>query len=233
MKYLYISIVWVLLFTFHCIQFKEHPLDPTTLQGQLLQNILKYFNSYVPTFILMYHSSGYYNGDIKSYVPSASTTRDAVDTICSDTLASLYPEYSYLNNKKGFISIDGADQISSMPYNFSVPTNVPILGPDPGNPNRLVANNWNDLWDEDDATTHYVIRNTLELAIGLTGDWWSGSDQYGNVSSYRCLSGSQGWTSTSGNGEKGIYASKNYDWIAYGTGNCNGTFPNYIICIAW
>jgi hypothetical protein len=196
---------------------------------------------YTPDKILLFPTTqggidnyGRYNGNIKG---SYSSAREAIDTICrnefNNVIRVTYAGYDNIQNVRGFISIDATDYLSNYPNLYNVPTNVPIMGPDndPNNPNRLVAENWADLWLPDESQNY--IQNTLGDAIGLNSAWWSGSDENGNIApdpyGYHC----NNWTSDN-SGFYGIYGSyieTDGLWINLSGVSCNATY--FLLCIAW
>jgi hypothetical protein len=228
--------ILILLSTFlllNCVKFKENPLDPTTPTGFLLSLNL----SYTPDKILLFpttqggqYDNGKYQGNIKETYPSA---REAIDTICRNefnNVKATYPgNYEYMQNVRGFISIDATDSISNYPNLYNVPTNVPIMGPNPNNTNRLVANDWADLWSADGGVSY--IRNTLQNAIGLSGPWWSGSNFNGNIDpyGYHC----NNWTNNDNSvlGISGNNIATDGSWIRNASQYCEQY--NYLLCIAW
>jgi hypothetical protein len=255
--------ILILLSTFlllNCVKFKENPLDPTTPTGFLLNFIENQNNDqesnqnqnndqgsnqnqgYTPDKILLFPTTqggpddnGKYQGNIKGTYNSA---REAIDTICRDEFNNVIRltyagNYDYIEHIHGFISIDATDSISNYPNLYNVPTNAPIMGPNPNNPARLVAENWADLWTADQSQNY--IQNTLQNAIGLTTYWWSGSNINGSLNSNNC----NGWTSiVSGGTIQGMIGFHDYIneyWIfvgSIGSGpDCNN--PNRLVCIAW
>jgi hypothetical protein len=226
-KSIAILILLTTFLLFNCVKFKENPLDPTTPTGFLLSLNL----SYTPDKILLFPTTNPSNGNIKG---SYSTAREAIDTICRNefnNIKATYPgNYEYMQNVRGFISIDATDYLSNYPNLYNVPTNVPIMGPDPNNQNRLVANNWADLWLPDESQNY--IRNTLQVAIGLSGSWWSGSNESGT---YQLNKTCDGWTINNNNGvHYGIYGDpdiKDLYWINSDSNSCEALY--YLLCIAW
>jgi hypothetical protein len=229
--------ILILLCTFlllNCVKFKENPLDPTTPTGFLLSLNL----SYTPDKILLFpttqsgpDSNGRYNGNIKGTYNSA---REAIDTICRNefnNVKATYPGYyEYMKNVRGFISIDATDYLSNYPNLYNVPTNVPIMGPDPNNANRRVAYDWADLWSNDGGGNY--IRNELSNAIGLSGSWWSGSNESGV---FQLSKTCNGWTSDN-SGNYGLFGDqdiKELYWINRNTNSCDYHIFNYLLCIAW
>lgn len=232
---------YIFLLFIYCIRFEESPDDPSTLQGALkhsfLYNLKKmedltlsqgdnqgnsYTPDYTPDKIILYVAK---HGDGNMDIDKDGNARNDVDNICRSFLPS---SYQYMSNVKGFISISVQDQISDFPSLYNVPIDLPILGPDPNNPNRLVANNWADLWNDDG--NGYIIRNTLQNAIGLTDYWWSGSNVYGEIASENC----NNWTSnssTEGSGRNGSYDKLDSFWIFTAAPYCD--VPFYLLCIAW
>jgi hypothetical protein len=228
-KSIAILILLTTFLLFSCVKFKENPLDPTTPTGFLLSLSL----SYTPDKILLFPTTNKFNGNIKG---NYSTAREGIDTICRNefnNVKATYPGYyEYMQNVRGFISIDENDYLSNYPNLYNVPTNVPIMGPNPNNTNRLVANNWADLWKADESQNY--IQNTLEDAIGLNSGWWSGSDENGNIApdpyGYHC----NHWTSDNSSGVYGMYGSndaRDGSWINPSGISCNAT--NFLLCIAW
>ncbi|GIX42629.1 MAG: hypothetical protein KatS3mg129_2362 [Leptospiraceae bacterium] len=236
-----IFIIIVLLFLFHCLKFKENPLDPTTPLGYYLTYILNKdqnkdssndssASSYVLDKIIMFKTSSTYDGDLDTN--NDGNARPEIDAICAtefNTIKSTYPgNYEYMQHIRAFISINSTDQIANFPSLYGVPTNVPILGPDPSNPYRLIANDWNDLWTEDSGGIY--IKNSLNDAIGLSFSWWSGSYADGTLNSDNC----QNWSNNSNsyNGAIGEPSSTNAYWINYSTSNSCDSLSN-LLCIAW
>jgi hypothetical protein len=227
--------ILILLCTFlllNCVKFKENPLDPTTPTGFLLSLNL----SYTPDKILLFpttqggpNSDGRYNGNIKGTYNSA---REGIDTICrnefNNVKASNPGNYEYMQNVRGFISIDETDYLSNYPNLYNVPTNVPIMGPNPDNQYRLVANNWADLWTADQSQNY--IRNKLYDAIGLSDPWWSGSDEYGQL---YIDNNCDGWTkaTTGYNGYTGSNSQQDINWINNDSLSCSNAYN--LLCIAW
>jgi hypothetical protein len=252
-KSIAILILLTTFLLFNCVKFKENPLDPTTPTGFLLNFIENQNNDqgnnqnqnndqgsnqnqgYTPDKILLFRTSNTFNGNIKGTYPSA---RDAIDTICrnefNNVIRVTYAGYDNIQNVRGFISIDATDYLSNYPNLYNVPTNVPIMGPNPNNTNRLVANDWADLWLPDESQNY--IQNTLEDAIGLNSAWWSGSDENGNIApepyGFHC----NHWTDNSFSengpyGQFGSYIDTNQGWINLSGASCNATY--YLLCIAW
>jgi len=239
----------------NCVKFKENPLDPTTPTGFLLNFIENQNNDqgsnqnqnndqgsnqnqgYTPDKILLFPTTqggqyyyGIYSGNIPLESGIYSSARDAIDIICRNEFDNVvrvnYAEnYDYMQNVRGFISIDATDSISNYPNLYNVPTNAPIMGPDPSNPNRLVAYDWADLWSDDGGGNY--IRNTLQVAIGLNGSWWSGSDIDGRLASDNC----NGWTDVGYQGRYGNNDVTVTSWIYASTKNCSNYY--YLLCIAW
>lgn len=216
---------YIFLIFLYCIRFEESPDDPTTLEGALKHSFyyimknLSYTPLYTPDKIILYHTGSTYTGDLD--FDNDGNARNDIDNLCRSFLPS---QYQYMANVKGFISINSTDQISNFPTLYNVPTDLPILGPDPNNPNRLVANNWADLWDFEGSG---YIRNTLQVAIGLTWYWWSGSDSSGNSTSNHCAN----WTSNVGYGQYGQNTYLDGMWITGSPMSCDSF--NYLLCIAW
>jgi hypothetical protein len=219
--------ILILLTTFlllNCVKFKENPLDPTTPTGFLLSLNL----SYTPDKILLFPTTNKFDGDIKK---NNSSAREAIDTICrnefNNVKASNPGNYEYMKNVRGFISINATDYLSNYPNLYNVPTNVPIMGPNPNNTNRLVAENWADLWSADGGGNY--IQNTLLGAIGLSGSWWSGSNADGSLANNNC----NGWAGNAGHGKTGINNVRNEFWIDDSNSNVDCYSTNYLLCIAW
>lgn len=209
----------------NCIRYKESLDDPMTKEGAIkhyysyILNNNQEKNSYTIDKIIMYRTNIMYDGNLDGTGPG--TVRQDVDTICRNDLPT---EYNFMQNVRAFISINETDQISSFPSLYGVPTNVPILGPDSNNPNRMIGNNWNDLLDN-------TIQNTLENAIGGTNwYWWSGSNSDGSFPIAANNSCSNWTTNSSDYGNEG-YSNTTTNWIYTGYYACNVQL--FLLCISW
>ena len=143
--------------------------------------------------------------------------RIGADNLCQAKYTSDYTSLG-CTQVRGFISIDGTDQIADMPGNYGVPIDVPILGPG-GTP---IANDWADLLDGN-------ILTTLQGAGVLAAlSYWTGSNADGTFySSVHCSN----YTSTLGSGRIGSATATGSTWLSSATTACVNIGP--ILCIGW
>jgi hypothetical protein len=152
--------------------------------------------------------------------------RSGADYLCQEAFANNYPDLP-VATIKAFISISASDQISDIPTNYGLPTDLTILAPLSTTASvtyPLIANDWSDLLDG-------TINETLNNALGAD-HWWSGSDANGDFIDLQ--NNCNGFTDNTNSfhgmtGDKTVKDSTK--WISNKAENCN--VQREVLCIAW
>lgn len=98
--------------------------------------------------------------------------RSGADQLCRDEGVAVYRALD-LKNVKAFISVSTVDDIRSL----VTPDwwYYPVYGINPVNGPVLVAESWAGLWSG-------ALVNDLQTSLGMTTNWWSGSNPDGTLS---------------------------------------------------
>jgi hypothetical protein len=142
--------------------------------------------------------------------------RAAADLLCSGAA----PGWAAGRTVRTLISLSATDEIRDMPANYSIPTNLPIYGP---NGSSKIADDWADLLD-----------GTIDMSLSAAGaattnhGWWSFSNSDGSLTS-SCQDG----TSNSGAhlGRIGFNSTTVFFWISDGDDNCDQFW--HLICVVY
>jgi hypothetical protein len=160
------------------------------------------------TYLVLYDSGSTSNGTIGS--------RANADAFCASSLPAGFSNYN------AFIGFSAADNISNLPSNYGIPTNLPIYSPS----NILVANNWADLLDGS-------IASTLSTAGVVSNYWWSGVETNG-TSTDGVTADCNDWTDSTNivSGYYGDYQWSDQRWIKGAAGGaCDQALA--IVCIGY
>lgn len=140
-------------------------------------------------------------------------------------------------NAMSFITYSSTDSISGMALPNSIPTNVPVKGPN----GLVIAHNWINLLS--DTTNNVVTLQQAGVLANNADQWWSGSNSTGGAiggsagsHGNRCgSSGSNFWTNpdSGANGQRGGADQTGTSWINENTTACNSTSATYLLCVAW
>ncbi|MBX7149049.1 hypothetical protein K1X76_08175 [bacterium] len=148
--------------------------------------------------------------------------RTAADFICRVTHDQSLSDLNCINGVRAFLSVDTDDQISNMPDNYGVETDLPIL--DAANSDAAIADTWTAMLAEPIEFSDPIIDTAL------TVDWWSGSSVVGDVTDgFTC----DEWTSTDSmmSTATGKADVRDFEWINDSEGFCDDSA--YIMCLCY
>jgi len=178
--------------------------DADTLQGLYASAFQLYLRP-----IVLYEAQGY-----SPLGGAAIGGRTGADAKCS-AAPNRPPGYPYY---RAFLSVSGTYEIRDMPNNFGVSKIVPVISLT----EKLVANNWYDLFDGS------INQSLYSAGVLPTGSlWWSGSNADGSLYTDGHCSG---WTSSSGNGRVGSSDYFDQTWLSHSLPSCADLYR--LVCIA-
>lgn len=176
-----------------------------------------------PVTEIVIYSAGQHTGNLKAEGNGANG-REGADNLC----IAAKPADVTNPTVRAFITVDafGPDDIASMPFNFGVPTNLPVKTT-PSAGGAILVNTWGDLTGK--------LPDTLD-GLGITDPsdgggvgsllWWSGIPSGGIP--FTC----QGWTSESPIGWAGRTNSTFVpEWRSAASFDCNNQAE--LLCVAF
>jgi hypothetical protein len=169
--------------------------------------------------ILLYQSSGYYQGNLGG--------RSGADAKCISSMPT------GCGNARAFISVSAADEIRDMPSNYSFATNKPIYWWNfSTGSGTIMANNWADMLDGS-------ILSTYQSGTGSGQYAWTGSYATGALwpddtyHTFSCF----GWTSSDPGtgiymymGASVVVTQASGEWLGLNEPRCNISCPIVCIC---
>lgn len=168
--------------------------------------------------VFIYRSQAKHSGNLGG--------RSGADAICAADYTSRGLQLG-CNAHHAVLSVEGNDDVLSMPTNYALPDDRPVVSEDH---KTLLANNWGDLFVPLEGQ---YLRQTLHAASVLPSHnerFWTGtrSDPMGTLHPLTC----SGWTASSGQGVHGFGDTVDSSWItAPGAADCVQSL--YVVCACW
>lgn len=149
--------------------------------------------------------------------------RSGADSTCVTARAQNTFQDNRCSNVHAVVSISAGDDIASMPNNYGIPANQPVLGPTVG-PTQLIAANWSALFTP-------PLANTFAAAGAVANSWWSFSTTSGTFSASNCSGGISQTGSTYG--DTGLASSIGATAINNGTAPACSSTGIYLLCVCY